>query len=86
MVAAFGRDLRVLDIDGRQSFAYESMYFDTPDLASYLGAAHGKRRRFKVRSRVYSDQETCVRMSCPQGFSPHLTKSMFPLRRHEWPA
>ena len=31
---------RVLEIDGERDFAYESVYFDTPDLTSYLGAAH----------------------------------------------
>ncbi|WBB51714.1 VTC domain-containing protein [Verrucosispora sp. WMMA2044] len=40
---------RVLDIDGARSFRYESVYFDTPMLASYHCAAYRRRRRFKVR-------------------------------------
>ncbi|NNF88923.1 MAG: molecular chaperone, partial [Acidimicrobiia bacterium] len=28
--------LLVLEIDGRRSFRYESVYFDTPDRVSYL--------------------------------------------------
>jgi hypothetical protein len=51
---------RVLTIDGRRSFAYESVYFDTADRVSYLGAARRRPRRFKVRTRSYLDTELCV--------------------------
>lgn len=50
----------VLEIDGLRRFGYQSVYFDTPDLASYRGAAHGRRRRFKVRTRTYTDTGDCV--------------------------
>ena len=46
---------RVLEIDGHQASAYESVYFDTPDLLSYRMAAHARRRRFKLRTRAYVD-------------------------------
>jgi hypothetical protein len=46
---------RVLEIAGLRVFRYESVYFDTPELASYHGAARGRRRRFKVRTRTYLD-------------------------------
>lgn len=46
---------RVLDIGGRRAFAYESVYFDTPDLLSYRMAATARRRRFKLRTRTYVD-------------------------------
>lgn len=52
--------LRVLEIDGARDFAYESVYFDSPDRASYLGAARGRRRRFKVRTRSYLDSGQCL--------------------------
>ena len=52
-------ELRVLEIDGRRSFRYESVYFDTPDRVSYLAAAHKRRRRFKVRTRSYVDSGIC---------------------------
>lgn len=52
-------ETRVLEIDGQTDFGYESVYFDTPDLASYLGAAHKRRRRFKVRTRTYTDSGDC---------------------------
>ena len=44
-----------LQIDGNRSFAYRSVYLDTPDLRSYHSAGRGQRRRFKVRGRGYLD-------------------------------
>lgn len=46
---------RILEIDGARASAYESVYFDTPDLLSYRMAAHARRRRFKLRTRSYVD-------------------------------
>ncbi|MFC8922504.1 VTC domain-containing protein [Cellulosimicrobium sp. NPDC057127] len=46
---------RALEIDGARQFGYESVYFDTPDLASYHLTATRRRRRFKVRTRTYVD-------------------------------
>ena len=46
---------QVLQIDGLRNFQYASTYFDTPDLDSYLLAAHKRRRRFKIRTRSYDD-------------------------------
>lgn len=46
---------RVLEIDGRQSFRYSSVYFDTTARDSYLLAARGRPHRFKVRLRHYCD-------------------------------
>lgn len=51
---------RVLEIDGRRSFRYQSVYFDTPALASYLGAAHKRPHRYKVRTRSYLDSGLCL--------------------------
>ncbi len=49
---------RALEIGGERALRYASQYFDTPALHSYLGAAHGRRRRFKVRARTYVDSGT----------------------------
>ncbi|MFJ2520475.1 polyphosphate polymerase domain-containing protein [Cellulosimicrobium cellulans] len=49
---------RVLELDGARSSAYESVYFDTPDLASFRLTATRRRRRFKVRTRTYLDSGT----------------------------
>jgi VTC domain len=51
------RQLAVLDFDGRQVCAYESVYFDTADLALYRHHVQGRRKRYKVRTRSYRD--TC---------------------------
>ncbi|MWB99687.1 polyphosphate polymerase domain-containing protein [Agromyces seonyuensis] len=50
-------DTRVLEIGGARDSAYESVYFDTPDLLSYRLAATARRRRFKIRTRSYLDSE-----------------------------
>jgi hypothetical protein len=51
--------VRVLEIGGAREFGYESVYFDTPALASYLGAARRRPHRFKVRSRLYTESRLC---------------------------
>ena len=61
---------RVLQIEGRRGFSYASTYFDTPDLDSYLLAAHTHRRRFKIRTRSYLDSGSCfleVKTRGPRG-------------------
>ena len=60
LVASRSDAVCVLEIDGRRSFSYESVYFDTPELDSYHTTAHRRRRRFKVRSRLYRDSGLCV--------------------------
>lgn len=57
VLAALPERTGVLTIGGRRAFAYESCYFDTPDLLSFRMAAHGRRRRFKLRTRSYIDTE-----------------------------
>jgi hypothetical protein len=59
LLAEIGPQARVLEIDGARLFAYESVYFDTPELTSYLAAAHRRRHRFKVRTRSYLDSQLC---------------------------
>ncbi|BCY12388.1 polyphosphate polymerase domain-containing protein [Actinoplanes sp. L3-i22] len=58
VLARLPHDTRALEIDGRRDFAYRSLYFDTDRLDCYLGAAHRRRRRFKVRIRSYLDSGT----------------------------
>jgi hypothetical protein len=43
----------VLEIGRLRGFAYESVYFDTPDLLTYRQHLQGRRRRYKVRTRPY---------------------------------
>ena len=70
LLAGLEPGARVLEIDGGRSFAYESVYFDTPELDSYLGAARRRRRRYKVRTRTYVDSALCwveVKTRGPRG-------------------
>jgi hypothetical protein len=48
-----------LEIDQLRGFAYESVYFDTPDLLTYRQHLQGRRRRYKVRTRTYLDSGDC---------------------------
>lgn len=51
---------QVLEIDGRRTFGYESVYIDTPDLATFRDHRQGRRRRFKARTRTYTDSGDSV--------------------------
>lgn len=55
LLPALDGGLRVLEIEGRRTFGYRSVYYDTAELAGYRAAATGRRRRFKVRRRDYLD-------------------------------
>lgn len=47
--------LRVLQIDAKRLFAYESVYFDSPELDLFRAHRQGRRKRYKVRTRTYLD-------------------------------
>lgn len=51
--------LRALEVAGRRTSRYESTYLDTSDLASWAASAQARRRRWKVRTRVYADSGEC---------------------------
>jgi hypothetical protein len=44
---------RVLEIDARRLFTYETIYFDSHSLLTYRAHVQRRRRRFKCRSRRY---------------------------------
>ncbi|NBU75785.1 MAG: polyphosphate polymerase domain-containing protein [Planctomycetes bacterium] len=50
---------RVLDINGRRAFGYDSLYLDTADRYLYRCHHQGHIRRTKVRWRVYRDSGRC---------------------------
>jgi hypothetical protein len=60
LLHALHDDLMVLSIDGNCTFRYDTAYFDTPDLDSYLSTARRRRNRFKVRIRTYADAGLCM--------------------------
>lgn len=78
LLADVSSDARVLEIDGIRSFAYESVYFDTPGLTSYLLAARRRRRRFKVRTRTYVDSAQCWLEVKTQGGDGSTVKNRLP--------
>lgn len=50
---------RVLEIDGRRSTTYRSTYFDTPTYTSSRSHVQRRRLRWKVRSRLYVEDQLC---------------------------
>src|SRR3954447_15643846 len=59
VVEEVGEEYDALEIEGRRSFDYESIYFDTPDLRCFDDHVEGRRPRFKIRTRLYRDSATC---------------------------
>ncbi|HLU27065.1 MAG TPA: VTC domain-containing protein [Glycomyces sp.] len=72
-----------LEIEGRRRFAYESVYFDTPDLLTYRQHRQGRRRRFKVRSRLYADSGECAFEVKLKGARQNTVKERLPYRAED---
>lgn len=70
---------RVLEIDRIRLQSYRSTYFDTPDLDSFLGTAHQRRRRFKVRTRLYTDSGLAFLEVKTRGARKTTVKERIPL-------
>jgi hypothetical protein len=47
----------VLEVDGRRLQRYQTLYFDTENLALYRQHHDGRRSRYKVRERAYVDSD-----------------------------
>ncbi|WP_051722692.1 polyphosphate polymerase domain-containing protein [Streptomyces albus] len=77
-------DTRVLEIDGDRRFAYRSLYFDTPDLLSYRLTAHRRRRRFKIRTRVYEQSDECWLEVKTRGSRDNTVKARLPYAPDEY--
>jgi hypothetical protein len=60
MITELAGELQVLEIDGLRGFGYESVYFDTPQLSTYRAHLQRRRRRFKARTRTYTDSGLCM--------------------------
>ena len=60
LIAELGDDIQVLDMGGRRTFGYESVYFDTPELSTYRAHVQRRRQRFKARTRTYLDSDLCM--------------------------
>lgn len=86
LIAVVDANTRVLEIDGRRSFRYESVYFDTPELDSYHMSARSRPARVKVRTRSYLDSADCALEIKSRSPSGSTIKHRFPhpieQRRH----
>lgn len=60
LLDALPDEVHVLEVAGRRSTDYTSVYFDTDDRRSYHDHVMGRRRRFKVRTRHYGDPSTAM--------------------------
>lgn len=80
LLASAGTDMLVLEMDGSRSFAYDSVYFDTACLDSYLLAAHGRRRRYKIRTRTYLDSAVSFLEVKTEGSRDATVKERIPYR------
>jgi hypothetical protein len=58
-VAGLPAAFRVLTIGGRRSTSYASVYFDTPLLDACRDHVQRRRRRWKIRSRLYVEDRLC---------------------------
>ncbi|WP_109000648.1 polyphosphate polymerase domain-containing protein [Streptomyces rishiriensis] len=60
LVARLADSHHVLDLgDGRRTTSYLSTYFDTPELGSWRAHVQQRRRRWKIRTRLYAEDGLC---------------------------
>lgn len=59
MTADLAAQFDVLEIGGNRTFEYKTYYFDDVAMSSYFDHLHGRRRRYKVRTRHYADAGQC---------------------------
>ncbi|GGI05925.1 polyphosphate polymerase domain-containing protein [Egicoccus halophilus] len=57
LVGVLAADVHALEVEGRRSTAYSSVYFDTAELLTFTDHLKDRRRRFKVRTRCYGEAE-----------------------------
>ncbi|ANP48449.1 hypothetical protein J2Z21_005874 [Streptomyces griseochromogenes] len=59
LIAALADSHHVLDLGGRRTTSYLSTYFDTERLGAWRAHVQGRRRRWKVRTRLYVEDGLC---------------------------
>lgn len=87
LLAGIHDDLRVLEVDGRRTLRYETVYFDTPDLALFHQAARRRPRRAKVRVRTYCDSGEValeVKVREPRGLTVKHRRRVEPAEAGQW--
>jgi hypothetical protein len=79
LMTALASDHLALEIAGRRLFRYDTVYFDTAKLHTYAAHHQGRRRRFKCRTRLYADTDTCFIELKVQGGRGQTDKRKRPL-------
>ncbi|MER5854700.1 polyphosphate polymerase domain-containing protein [Streptomyces sp900105245] len=59
LLARLADSHHVLDLGGRRTTSYLSTYFDTPELGAWRAHIQKRRRRWKVRTRLYAEDGLC---------------------------
>jgi hypothetical protein len=82
LFSGLGDDFRALEIDGERLQRYDSVYFDTPELAGYRDHLQGRRKRFKCRTRLYGGSACFFDLKL-KGKRGETVKSRLPLSAPE---
>lgn len=77
-ILASARGLQALQIDGRRSFRYLTVYFDSDDFAHYREHLQGRRHRFKVRTRTYCESGQSLLEVKSKGYRSQTVKQRRP--------
>jgi hypothetical protein len=59
LIARLADSHHVLDLGGRRTTSYLSTYFDTLEFGAWRAHVQGRRRRWKVRTRLYAEDGLC---------------------------
>jgi VTC domain-containing protein len=81
-MAAWAAEFDVLEIGGRRSFEYRSVYFDDRGHIAFHDHRRQKRQRFKVRTRHYVDSGLCFLEVKLKGGRGATIKRRFPHPLH----
>jgi hypothetical protein len=71
--------VRILEVEARREFTYDTWYLDTPDLRTYRDHVQGRRRRFKLRTRTYVEQSLTMLEVKLKGVRGRTVKRRTPL-------
>ncbi|RAX49522.1 hypothetical protein DQ353_09630 [Arthrobacter sp. AQ5-05] len=78
LMSRLGDGFRIMEIEGRRMFTYESVYFDTPDMEMFTAHKQGRRRRYKIRTRTYADSGLCMFEAKFKGLRGQTVKHRIP--------
>ena len=83
VLSTLDADASVMDIKGQRDFAYDSVYFDTPQMQSYHSAAYSRDDTFKIRTRSYLDSKLTFLEVKTDGGAGHDRQEAHPVHLRE---